>query len=298
MSERSPDLESEINSFCQTELLETPDITIKMVTETPKDGVAYRESYCDPCLIVNFGAQLDTFEVEGNYPQGTLYGSRYPLGRDRAGGYKGAVIPGDFSFLPSNSVLEGYYQGEMLCYAYLMFPQERLNSRYSEEMLIMKSDPLIQQFARSLFAHRHRNDPDIILYRDSMSEALIQHLQLVHLDRVTSEFDRRPNLDRLESYIRANLNQKLTVGQLAKLEQTTPKLLQKAVRNKHYCSVYEWITTLRLERSLLLLRNSNLHLTNIALETGFANQSHWTRLFRRQFGITPGKLRSRSTRSY
>ena len=214
------------------------------------------------------------------------------LKADRADGYKGAVIPGDFSFLPSESVLEGCYQGEMLCYAYLMFPQRRLDLRYAEEMRIMNSDPLIYQFARSLYRGRHRSDPDMILYRDSMSEALIQHLQLVYLDRATSEINQKPNLDRLESYIRANLNRKLTVGELAKLEQTTPKLLQKAVRNKHHQTVYELITTLRLERSLLLLRNSNLNLTDIALETGFANQSHWTRMFRRQFGTTPGKVRS------
>ena len=276
MSERSQKQEPELNLPRQIEMLETPGITIKMVTEAPVDGVVYRESYCDPCLIINFGAELTSFEVEGN----------------RADGYKGAVIPGDFSFLPSESVLEGCYQGEMLCYAYVMFPLQRLNSRYAERMLIMKSDPLIQQFARSLFTQRYRNDPDMILYRDTMSQALIQHLQLVHLDPATSQFNQKPNLDRLESYIRANLASKLTVGELAKLEQTTPKSLQKAVKNKYHQTVYEWITTLRLERSFLLLRNSSLNLTDIALETGFANQSHWTRLFRRQYGITPGKVRS------
>ena len=274
MSDRPPDLESEFNSFCQTELLETPDITIKMVTETPKDGVAYKESYCDPCLIVNFGAQLDTFEVKG----------------DRTDGYKGAVIPGDFSFLPPNSILEGCYRGEMLCYAYLVFPQQRLDSRYVEQMLIMKSDPLIQQFARSLFIQRHRHDPDIVLYRESMSEALIKHLQLVHLD-ATWDFQAKPNLDRLKNYILANLKQKLTVAELAQLEETTTQSLQKAVRTEYGQSVYQWVTTLRLERSLELLRNNSLSLATIAVDCGFANQSHWTRLFRRQFRITPGKLR-------
>ncbi|MEM7592303.1 MAG: AraC family transcriptional regulator [Cyanobacteria bacterium P01_A01_bin.83] len=279
LSDQSQNIELESNLFLPTDLLVTPDITIRMVTEAPVDGVAYREGYSTPCVIVNFGAKLESFEVEG----------------DRARGYKGSVVPGDFSFLPPGSVLQGCYQGLELSYAYIMLPLERFNPMYAEKMLIMQSDPLIQKFAQALYTHRHRNDPNIMLYRESMSEALVQHLQLVHLENNAAQFKQKPDLERLKSYIKANLNHKLTVGELAKLEKTTPKLLQQAVKQKYGQSVYEWIVTLRLERSLLLLRNKNFDLAAIAGETGFANQSHWTRLFRRHFGITPGKFRSQLT---
>ena len=235
MSDQFQGAEPDSNFVLQTDLLETPDFTMKLVTEAPIDGVSYRESYSDPCLIINFGARLSTFEVVGNTKNG----------------YQGTVIPGDFSFLPPSAVLEGYYRGDRLCYAYMMFPQARLNLQSAEKMLIMQSDPLIQKFAQALYSQRHRQDPDIVLYRESMSEALIQHLQLVHLD-ATSDFRSKPNLDRLKNYIRANLNRKLTVTELAKLEETTTQSLQKAVRTEYGQSVYQWVTTLRLERSLEL----------------------------------------------
>lgn len=275
MSDQLQSAEPNFDFVLETDLLETPDFTMKLVTEAPHDGIAYRESYSNPCLVINFGAQLSTFEVVGNGKHG----------------YQGAVIPGDFSFLPPASVLEGYYRGDRLSYAYLMFPQARLNLQSAEKVLIMQSDPLLQKFAQALYSQRHRHDPDIILYRESMSEALIRHLQLVHLD-ATSDFRAKPNLDRLKNYIRINLNRQLTVAELAKLEETTAQSLQKAVRTQYGQSVYQWVTTLRLERSLELLRNTSLNLATIAVDCGFANQSHWTRLFRRQFGITPGKLRS------
>ncbi len=275
MSDQFQSVEPDFDFVLQTDLLETPGFTMKMVTEAPIDGIAYRESYSDPCLIINFGAQLSTFEVVG----------------DAKHGYQGAVIPGDLSFLPPGKVLEGYYRGDHLCYAYMMFPQARLNLQSAEKVLIMQSDPLIQQFAQALYSQRHRHDPDIVLYRESMSEALVRHLQLVHLDS-TSDFRSKPNLDRLKNYIKANLNRKLTVTELAKVEETTTQSLQKAVRAEYGQSVYQWVTTLRLERSLELLRGTSLNLATIAVDCGFANQSHWTRLFRRQFGITPGKLRS------
>ncbi len=282
MSDQFQNAEPDLNFVLQTDLLETPDFTMKMVKEAPIDGITYRESYSNPCLIINFGAQLSTFEVVG----------------DGRNGYQGAVIPGDFSFLPPSTVLEGYYQGDRLCYAYIMFPQKRLNPQYAEKMLIMQSDPLIQKFIQALYSQRHRHDPDIVLYRESMSEALIQHLQLVHLDNPVSDFHSKPNLDRLKNYIWANLNRKITVTELAKLEETTTQSLQKAVRTEYGQSVYEWVTTLRLERSLELLRGTSLNLATIAIDCGFANQSHWTRLFRRRFGITPGKFRSQSNPLY
>ncbi|MEM7761343.1 MAG: hypothetical protein AAF298_24920, partial [Cyanobacteria bacterium P01_A01_bin.40] len=101
---------------------------------------------------------------------------------------------------------------------------------------------------QALYFQRHRQDPDIVLYRESISEALIQHLKLAHLD-ATSDFTAKPNLDRLKNYILANLNRKLTVSKLAQLEETTTQSLQKAVRTQYGQSVYQWVTTFRLERS-------------------------------------------------
>lgn len=142
MSDQFQNTESDFDYILQTDLLETPDFTMKLVTEAPRDGITYRESYSDPCLVINFGAQLSTFEVVGN-------------GKN---GYQGAVIPGDFSFLPPASVLEGYYRGDRLSYAYLMFPQARLNLQSAEKVLIMHSDPVIQPDLKhlSFWCHIYR----------------------------------------------------------------------------------------------------------------------------------------------
>ena len=49
----------------------------------------------------------------------------------------------------------------------------------------------------------------------------------------------------------------------------------------------------RLNAARRLLRTSVDDLARIAAETGFADQSHMGRLFRRTFGITPGRYRER-----
>ena len=51
MSDQFQSTEPDLNYILQTDLLETSDFTMKVVTEAPIDGVTYQESYSDPCLL-------------------------------------------------------------------------------------------------------------------------------------------------------------------------------------------------------------------------------------------------------
>jgi len=54
---------------------------------------------------------------------------------------------------------------------------------------------------------------------------------------------------------------------------------------------HRWLTTRRIDKSKGLLRESKLSLGHIALECGFANQSHFTRVFTSIVGSPPGAWR-------
>ena len=57
-------------------------------------------------------------------------------------------------------------------------------------------------------------------------------------------------------------------------------------------SPHQCILQRRLERAKELLRNPALSLSDISLDAGFADQSHFTNIFRRFAGATPSKFRS------
>ncbi|GAA4496447.1 GlxA family transcriptional regulator [Gluconacetobacter tumulicola] len=54
--------------------------------------------------------------------------------------------------------------------------------------------------------------------------------------------------------------------------------------------------TLRLERARQMLTDSGLDVAGAALATGFENAAHFSRLFRRVFGVTPTQLRATGMR--
>lgn len=58
--------------------------------------------------------------------------------------------------------------------------------------------------------------------------------------------------------------------------------------NKYFgCSYGDYVRKLRIDKSLKLIKNTNHSLTEIAFMCGFADQSHFTRVFKNYTGIKP-----------
>jgi len=55
--------------------------------------------------------------------------------------------------------------------------------------------------------------------------------------------------------------------------------------------------TLRLRGARELLADASRSLADVACDTGFSDQSHFTRAFKQQFGEPPGAWRSRHLRT-
>jgi AraC-like DNA-binding protein len=54
----------------------------------------------------------------------------------------------------------------------------------------------------------------------------------------------------------------------------------------------------RIDRACQLLRSTDLPLLEVALDTGFSDQSYFTKVFRRYIGSTPGAYRERQSNGF
>jgi len=87
-----------------------------------------------------------------------------------------------------------------------------------------------------------------------------------------------------------------SLSELARRLGLHPIYLARAFRAKYGCSVGAYARLLRAERARRLLHHTRQDLSTIAGETGYSDQSHMTRDFRRVFGQSPGAYRRRLTR--
>ena len=81
------------------------------------------------------------------------------------------------------------------------------------------------------------------------------------------------------------------ISTLAACAGVHPVHLARVFREVHRCSIAQYQTALRIRRACSLLGVSDLTLSQIALQTGFADQSHFTRAFTATTGCPPGEFR-------
>jgi AraC family transcriptional regulator len=98
-------------------------------------------------------------------------------------------------------------------------------------------------------------------------------------------------LRRVEDYIQAHLDDDPSIAALARECNLSASHFARACVRTIGMPPHRWLTKQRLERAKTLLSSGDLGLADIALLCGFADQSHFSRVFARQEGCGPGKWR-------
>lgn len=103
---------------------------------------------------------------------------------------------------------------------------------------------------------------------------------------------RRAWLDRVEAMLRERFHESLALDEIAAASHVSADHLAREFRKRFGCSVGEYVRQLRLEFACRQLAAGGEPLARIAQAAGFADQSHFTRVFRRAMGATPAAYRA------
>ena len=104
--------------------------------------------------------------------------------------------------------------------------------------------------------------------------------------------DRAPDwLPRVEEYLHAHFAEQLRLDDLAKTAGVHPSHLNRVFRTRHGLSIGEYARRLRVESASRELATTNTPIAEIAASAGFADQSHFSRVFSRIMGTSPARYR-------
>jgi AraC family transcriptional regulator len=82
-----------------------------------------------------------------------------------------------------------------------------------------------------------------------------------------------------------------SLGQLAQRFGIHEAHMARAFRRRHGCSIGEYVRWLRLEKSKIALSSTRATVSEVAAESGFYDQAHFSRAFKKQYGVSPAAYR-------
>lgn len=129
-----------------------------------------------------------------------------------------------------------------------------------------------------------------LLLKDQFSALSLQSLLLsmVAGQEKSLYFDTIPGWAKLvKEYLQENWNVEVTLSQLASITRVHPVTISKYFPKYFGCNLGTYRRKLKIEHSLSLIKSSDISLTNMAFECGFADQSHFIRTFKEMTGLAP-----------
>jgi AraC family transcriptional regulator len=160
-------------------------------------------------------------------------------------------------------------------------------------------EPQIAHIAGALVAESDAGNPGGLAFVEALATGLSHQMALHAGVRKPITPQLRGGLStvakrRAIELMDAKLDSNLSVELLASEVDLSPAHFARAFRETFGLPPHRYLLHLRLERARHMLDAENAVLSDVAQRVGFADQAHFTRFFKREYGVTPGiVLRSR-----
>lgn len=223
------------------------------------------------------------------------------------------VHQGDLLFINSNEVHLGYCTEKPLNYYCIMFDSFLLEGSFSgsceqkytipiaQNLIVFKNrltqDTQAVECVKNIISESNKKGNGYELFIKSSVYMLIGLLIRDHVEKVMTEKEvktRIKNLERLNKvllYIEENYTESISVEKLASMV---------CLSFYHFCHLFktltgkgvtQYINLMRIDKAELLLKNTDMNITEIAMATGFSDANYFSRIFSKYKNFSPTTIR-------
>ncbi len=165
---------------------------------------------------------------------------------------------------------------------------EMTKSESTSDVLLIKYDHNLRLFVDALLAlykgkHQHQfTKPKLLellhlIALSNQGKAFISKLQSL------KSRERKP----IKTFMSQNFDKPLDIEDYAYLTGRSISTFRRDFKSKFGISPKKWLIEKRLEKATLLLKEKSDSVTNIALQVGYENTSHFIKAFHKKCGISP-----------
>lgn len=205
-----------------------------------------------------------------------------------------ACPPASIIYLPPGEVHSDYFHSDGARCLHIELASEVV-TRLREHSIVIE-DSLV--FSGKTVTHLIAKLCNELNQPDSISSLAIEALALELIVESSRRARKTPDLrlecqvGRARDFIHEHFSERLTLSCIAESVGAHPVYLAREFHKHYRCSVGEYIRRLRIEFACRQLSDSDVSLANIALSTGFFDQSHFSRTFKLLTGISPARYRN------
>jgi AraC family transcriptional regulator len=161
------------------------------------------------------------------------------------------------------------------------------------------SDPQVSSLIRNMSEEIRAGCPAGRLYGEALSLALAAYLYGRYSRRRAPVGPRRIALSpaqmrRVREFVSENLSADIGLSELANQTGLSPHYFSLLFKRAFGVPPYRYVLSTRIDRAKRLLSERKMPMSDIALELGFADQSHFSKTFKAFVGTTPRQYRSLS----
>lgn len=127
-------------------------------------------------------------------------------------------------------------------------------------------------------------------------EGAFEHIGTQPKKRATTNTDHATRTEAAKAYLATRIGENVTLDEIAAAVYSSPFNFARIFQQQTGMPVHRYLTQLRLRASLERVADADADLTSIALDLGFSSHSHFTDVFRREFGKTPSEFKKNVTK--
>ena len=132
---------------------------------------------------------------------------------------------------------------------------------------------------------------------EMICHAMLEALIIKLLRQQTFELDTAPknkltkDVTLMKQYMQNHYHQRITLDHLAQVTHLNRYYISHTFKNKVGMSPMEFLNSIRIKESKILLETTNYSITQIATIVGFSNQSYFSETFKQKIGVSPSNYR-------
>lgn len=205
--------------------------------------------------------------------------------------------PLSVSFLAPGATHSDDFRSEAHCYVLEIAPErfDFVREFLSLDAPVCFHGGMLGWLALRLYAEARQTDVASSLAVEGLSLEVLAEVSR----RQAATLERKPPrwLERARECIHAEFTKPLTHDQIANAVGVHPVYLASQFRHHYGCTIGEYARRLRVESACRNISVSNAPLADIALTAGFADQSHFSKVFKQLTGMTPAQFRANLRKS-